>query len=335
MASIGGSKGKSKSSSEVTLPDWLKPFVTQSTSTAQGALGDLSRLMRGDTVADLNFDQLAGLDAMRGLAGGDFFGTAQDVFMDAARGVGTGFLDPALRDQLMGSDFDLGSFVNQARDATAFTENQVAQDQLERTASGDYLFGGKGFDAALNAAINSALPQVASAFGGTVGGVGSGLASTAVNQAALDAFAGQYGQERGRQLGAAEALASGGRADRAGFLDFSNAAMNRGQRGRELLAGLSDTERGRQMAAAAGLPDIGMLDANAMMQVGEYLQGQEQREMTAPLENMLRLFMASSGAPSQFAPFLGQNTRGKTSQFGWGLSTEGLGMGKDAPWWLS
>lgn len=329
MGSISGgnsyadTKGKSQSQSTVNMPDWLQPFVQQSTGTASSALQRLQQLSGQDTVADLTDEQLAGLDAMRGLVGSDFYTTAQNTFMNAAQGQGTGFMDPALVRQLSGEDFDLNSFVNQMRDATGFTNNQIAQDALERTAAGDYLYGGDAFDAALQASINSALPQVASAFGGSVGGVGSGLASTAVNQAALDAFASQYGQERARQLGAAESLQNAGISDRAAYMNAANNQMNRNLAGQEILAGISDSERQRQMAAAAALPDIGMLDANTQMQIGEYLQNQQQNEMNAPLQNQLQLLMAALQGPGSYAPYLGQDSWERFRNKGWDAWVEG------------
>jgi hypothetical protein len=74
--------------------------------------------------------------------------------------------------------------------------------QLQGTLGGDYLFGGKGFDAAYNAAANKIIPQVSSLFSGA-GRYGSGLAQQAMTSALADAFAGQYGEERGKQLLAA------------------------------------------------------------------------------------------------------------------------------------
>lgn len=328
MASIGGGKGSS--STKVKIPSWLKPFVTQATGVASGALGGLQGMMSGDTVADLTPDQLAGLESMRGLVGGDFFGTAQDVFMNAAQGIGTGFLDPGVQQYFGSQNIAPGDMINQYQQALAFTQNPEAQNALEATARGDYLYGGEGFDAAINAAMNKAIPQIASTYGGTVGGIGSGLASTAVNSAFADAFASQYGQERGRQMGAASALDQGGRFDRSLYSGLAEGQQNRAMQANQFLGNMSNMERQRQMAAAAGLPDIGMLDANAQMQIGEYLQGQEQRELDAPIRNQLQLLMAALQGPGSFSPFLGSKTN--SSQFGFNLGTSGLG--EKQPWWL-
>lgn len=313
-----GQKGKQTSSRDVTMPHWLEPFVRQATRTGSGALYDLQDLYEGDTVADLTPDQLAGLDAMRGLTDSDFFNVAQDQFLQTAQGDAQ-YMDPALRDALMGGDFDLASFIGQARDATDFTQSDIARQALEGTAGGDYLYGGEAFQRAVDSAVNAATPRVASAFGGSVGGAGgSGLGRHAIGQSAIDAFAGQYGDERDRMLRAAGILDAGGRADRGTFLDFAGQEMSRGQRGREVLAGLDDRERDRQMAAAAALPDIGMLDANTRMQIGEYLQGQQQREIDAPIQNQLNLLMAALGIPGAYSPYLGDRGTQRTRNFGWG-----------------
>lgn len=81
----------------------------------------------------------------------------------------------------------------------------TAQDALMRTARGDFLYGGEGFDQAVDAATRQVQPHILSTFGGAGRGTG-GLAQTAIAQAISDAFAGQYGAERARQLTAATAL---------------------------------------------------------------------------------------------------------------------------------
>lgn len=76
-----------------------------------------------------------------------------------------------------------------------------ANQQLQKTINGEYLTGGKGFDAALEAAKNKILPSVNSSFEKSGRG-GSGLADVAKTGAISDAFAGQYAQERQNQLSA-------------------------------------------------------------------------------------------------------------------------------------
>jgi hypothetical protein len=71
------------------------------------------------------------------------------------------------------------------------------------TLNGDYLYGGQGFNAAVDAAGRKIIPQVQSAFEKS-GRTNSGLAQTAMTQALSDSFAQQYGQERQNQLQAAQ-----------------------------------------------------------------------------------------------------------------------------------
>lgn len=293
----GGSVSQTSGSDQnrVQVPAWLQPFFDQAVGSAGGALSGLDAASNRDNFANLTPDQLAAMQGMRDMAGGagGFLPTAQNTFMEAAGGVGTGFLDPALQERLSGAGFDMGNYIGEGRDAVGFTETPEAREALMATARGDNLYGGKAFDASVDAAVRAAQPHIMSAFGKTAGGVGSGLSRTAVGQSAIDAFAGQYDQERNRQMGAAGTLEAGGRADRGQYLGFGEAGANRARRGDEMLAGISDTERNRQMRAAEALPGIGMLDENMMMQVGQMLQGQQQGELDRSQQDQLQLLMAS------------------------------------------
>lgn len=77
-----------------------------------------------------------------------------------------------------------------------------AQGETSKTLSGDYLYGGEGFNKALDAAKNRIIPDVESRFA-RGGRLNSGLARTAEASAIGDAFAGLYGQERDRMQRAA------------------------------------------------------------------------------------------------------------------------------------
>lgn len=79
------------------------------------------------------------------------------------------------------------------------TLSNSARDMINRTLRGDYLYGGEGFNAALNAARNEIIPKVQSSFASR-GRTGSGLAQEAEAKAVGDVFASQYGQERQNQL---------------------------------------------------------------------------------------------------------------------------------------
>jgi hypothetical protein len=76
----------------------------------------------------------------------------------------------------------------------------AANSQLTGTLNGDYLFGGQGFNQAVDAASRKILPQVVNSAFERAGRTGSGLASTARTQAFRDSFADQYGQERQNQM---------------------------------------------------------------------------------------------------------------------------------------
>jgi len=92
---------------------------------------------------------------------------------------------------------------------------KAAEDLATKTLSGDFLYGGEGFNKALQAAERRVLPQIESRFAGS-GRFGSGLSRQAEAQALGDAFAGQYGQERALQqqmAGMAPQLAQAGYSD--------------------------------------------------------------------------------------------------------------------------
>ena len=122
----------------------------------------------------------------------------------------------------------------------------TSREALEGTARGDFLFGGEGFDQAVDAALRRANPEIISMFGSAgAGGATGGLAQAAVGQAAVDAFASQFGQERGRQLDAADRLA---RLQLAGEGQDINAAS--------ILAELGLAEGDQRLGAARTLGDL-------------------------------------------------------------------------------
>jgi hypothetical protein len=82
---------------------------------------------------------------------------------------------------------------------------QAGLDELLKTARGDYLYGGDAFNAAVNAAQRQALPNALSPWLGA-GRDQNFLGKANLSQIFGDIFANQYGQERGRQLQAAQLL---------------------------------------------------------------------------------------------------------------------------------
>lgn len=238
--------GKGSRDSEVTqrteIPEFLQPFVERQARIGTNALGRLEGQLAGAGAEDLiaGFDPLQeqafDLAVQRAQGEGGFIPTAQQEFLATAQGVDPqSFIDPA------------------------------AFGALQSTAGGDFLFGGQGFQQAVDAAVRAAQPSILSTFGGAGRGTG-GLAQAAIAQQATDAFAQQFGSERQRQLAAAGALAD-----------------------------LGSQERGRQLTAAGALPQLALADVGILQDVGGIRQGQAQRELTAPITAQESLIAAAGG----------------------------------------
>ena len=115
-----------------------------------------------------------------------------------------------------------------ARATNGSPVNAAASGMLQKTLNGDYLYGGSGFNAALDAAKNSIIPEVNSQFE-KYGRGGSGLNATAETSAIGDAFAKQYGQERENQMRAgamAPTIANQDYVDLAARTDVGNSRRN-------------------------------------------------------------------------------------------------------------
>ncbi len=126
-------------------------------------------------------------------------GSALGNLQSRLGGAGAGdMVAPFSGDQLAAFDFAR----SQMAPGGAFPQ---AMDTLGQTAGGAHLFGGQGFDQAVDAAVRQAQPHILSRFGAAGRGTG-GLAQHALGQSAIDAFAGLHNQERQRQLQAASAL---------------------------------------------------------------------------------------------------------------------------------
>jgi hypothetical protein len=314
MSSGGGSKSSSKSSEKTSIPDFLKPFMDQIIGTSSDAMSNLAASSGMDQTADLNPDQLEAMERMRAFASGDnnFLKTAQDTAMQAAQGGGANnVLPPELLQSLMqgGGKIDTGSGVS-----------DIARGALESTASGDFLFGGKGFDEAVAASVRSAQPHIMSAFGGAgPGGSTSGLARSAIGQSATDAFASQYGDERKNMLGAANTLGGFDLNERSQEIGAQESDLNRLFQSQGLLAGINDSERSRQLASADKLPGLGLLDAEVLSGVGGQLQQQAQNEITGGQDQQMKLLMASLSSIPQLAALFGKKGKSTTTQVGGGF----------------
>lgn len=215
------------------------------------------------------FNPMQGQDALQRIIGEGSLpgsvGQALEQVLNTARAPGTvGQSMTALRNLL--DDSTVSRIPGIATDAlegliTSAGETAIpasATEALEATARGDFLAGGEGFDTAVDAAVRAALPQIRSVFGSAgAGGFDSGLAQTAVGQAATDAFARQFGAERGRQVGAADALARLGITEagrRSGDqLSAASALADQQLRERGLLSG-------NTLASARSLDDLQQRD---------------------------------------------------------------------------
>lgn len=241
---LGGGGGNQTVTTKIDVPAFLQPFLEQGAGTSSGALSQLSSLLGGNLVSPFSQDQMAGFDLarQRAMGAGGFIPTAQQGLMNFAQGS------------------PLSSFMPQS-----------SFDALNSTAGGDFLFGGQGFNQAMDAAQRSIMPRVQSAFGsgGGVGGGTGGLAHEAMARALGDSFAGLYGQERANQLGAAGQLGS-----------------------------LASGERGRQLSALGALPGAAMLDVGILGDIGGQQQAQSQRELMGPITGQQMLLQSGlSGLP--------------------------------------
>lgn len=330
-----GSFGKEESSASQTnrvdIPDFLKPLIGQGTAIAGNTLGRLTRMLTGpaqDFVAGFSPDQRAAFERVRELSG-DLPGF--DVLSSAAGGEGLSFLPESVRSSLSGFgglDFLPAAARNalmQGASTSALPQEQI--DQLRQTAGGDFLMGGEGFDAAVQAAVRAAQPSILSTFGGAgVGGGTGALAQTAIGTAATDAFARQFAQERGNQIGAQDTLARLGLADRgqqlqsAGLLgDFASGAQGRELQAGGLLSGLSDAERSRQLTAAGQLPGLAFSGLEPLLTIGGMQQGLNQQRLSAPIDRQLQLLAAALGIPSSFQSLFGGTQTGESDASGFSL----------------
>lgn len=364
-------KGGGSSKSRVKIPKFLRPLYRTGASSAVDSIQNLNSLMdpNAEFVADFSplQDYARALGVDRALGGGDFIPTAQQTFLDAARGTdlseyipaeslstlerlasGGGGVDPAVLERLQDM-VDQGIEIPGMDRLAAIGGgvNDISRGALEATARGDYLYGGEGFDRAIDAAMNRIRPQLATTFGGAGPGAGTGaLAQTAIAQAVADTFAGQYGQERGRQLGAAESLAGLDFTDRGQQADIASTLAQLGlagtntelgaadllssilsnQRDSELsaadrLAGIAETERTHQLNAAANLPGIATADIALLNELGAEEQAQRQAELDAPRMAQMQLLSQLLGIP--FESLLGSNTSSRNWSFGQQFGVKG------------
>jgi len=320
MSSGEAGKGESEQSQRVQIPDFLQPFLQQLTSGGSAAFSNLAQ--QSNFVAPQTQDQLQGQQQARDIAGGagGFLPTAQNQFLQTAEGRDLqSLLDPQAFANLTGAAGGQGleSFVPQGALSTLQGASQIpqeAEDALRATAGGDFLFGGSGFDQAVQAAQRSATPGIISGFGGR----NSGLGGVAANQAGVDAFARQFGQERANQLGASQFLSGRGTGAAGQLAQLGNFQANRGQGASQFLGQLSDSERNRAMAAAGQLPGAGLAGSNILQNIGRENQQFGQFGIDRPQQAQYQLLQAALQGLN-IPALLGQDVTGEQSQIGFGF----------------
>jgi len=251
---------------QTAIPEFLKPFLASAVDASQGAQTSLTQLLARDNALTSPFNNLQEI--------------SQQGVLDVAQGAG-GFIPQAqsvLSEIADGTDiFDT---FNQGKDLLTGSSGRSA---LEQTASGDFLFGNPGFDAAVQASIAQAMPHIGSniALQGGAGALSGSAKDAALVEAATNAFAREFGNERNRQIGAANSLV--------GADQFAGST----------LAGIANADRSRQFSAATQLPQVGLLGSNLIGRVGDTRQQQEERTKLGQVQSMQQLL---SGAFGQVNP---------------------------------
>ncbi len=152
---------------------------------------------------------------------------------------------------------------------------QIGQSAIGQTASGNYLYGQPGFNAALESAHRQIAPMVRGQFEGA-GRYGSGLQQATEMQVLGDVFANMYGQERQRQLSAAQLAPTMAQAD---YADIGRLSEVGAQQEARAQAALDDAQARWQFAQGTPYSQLG-----TMSQViqGGYPGGQTQTSQPNP-----------------------------------------------------
>ncbi len=352
---------------QTAIPELLKPFLAQSVDASQGAMTGLTRLLARDNAltSPLNDLQIQAQLQALGIASGEggFLTQAQNVFKEIAdpediikvfndgtqlmaNPNGTarieGMVDNpfynatannALESIASGTSGNQSAMNTLQSISNGMPANQSAINALQSTADGNFLYGGQGFNEAVQASIRQALPNIDSNFAlqGGAGAVSGGLRDAAVAEVTADAFARQFSNERANQLGAANQLNNFGlnsnnqRLDAANQLNnfglnndsqrisaanqLNNFGLNTQQQrlgGASTLAGLqqnagaalidtANNDRRLQFQAAAALPQMGLLNSSIMGQIGASRQQQEERTKLGQVQAMQQLLNSSFG----------------------------------------
>ncbi len=171
---------------------------------------------------------------------------------------------------------------------------QAGRQQLEDTLGGKYLYGGEGFNKAVEAAQRQVMPQVQSAFA-KQGAFGGSLNQEALTSAMTDAFARQYGQERQLQMGALGQVPGMQGVDYANIGALGQAGGLRGQRLREYIGAIGGIPGGTVTQTGGETPLLGRMLAGG---AGGFLAGKfapAAAGLTGPMGAGLGLLMGAFG----------------------------------------
>lgn len=196
-------------------------------------------------------------------------------------------------------------------------------DALASTASGDFLYGGEGFDAAVDAAVRAATPGILSTFGSAgAGGATGGLAQEAIGRAAVDAVASQYGAERQNQLRAAGLLGDLGLSSSGLLGQFGLAGGDQALRQQIGVADANARSAQTQLDASQLLPGLASADVDLLNRIGGVQQAQAQSELDAPRAALMQLLSAALGG-SPIESLLGTDATNRARETVFGLSATG------------
>ena len=116
-----------------------------------------------------------------------------------------------------------------------------------------------------------------------------------MQQAASDAFARQYGQERGNQLNAANSLNSLALSNRGMQTDAAGRLLSADQQAGNTQLQLANADRARQMQAAQLLPQYGLMGSDILGSIGGQQQSQDTAQRQAGVDQYQKLMDFSFG----------------------------------------
>jgi hypothetical protein len=264
--------------------------------------------------------QQSGTDQLTQTLRGDYLSNIGDIFYNPMQQqVQNQVISP-----LMGN-----SYMNQMEGIYNTSPLGAATNSnVMRNMNGDYLYGGSGFNAALDAAQRQVLPQVNSAFE-RAGRTGSGLAAEAQTRALGDAFASQYGQERQNQLAAMGMGQAGTNAFAQGIGQARQTQLQAGQlgqQGTQMLMENLGKERDNQIRSMLFAPQMASLDYQDISKLAEVGAQKEQIESEKLAEQIARYDYGQNSRQQQLAKYMNlvQGNYGGSSS---GTSTSSLDGG--------